>query len=523
MAPRLVPVDHDPFADAPKPSRLSPVDYDPFATVPQSGPIEAVGDIGRSFIKGVAGGKEATPEDAADRANAIQQVIGRKVLRGRGVEQRPVSPEQYRPFFQEQQQEMKAAGDRAGWAGTVAEFGGMVAGAGKIGKAVEMGQGAVKAAPVIGAALASPWAGAAATGGILGVSGAQGTDQNKLIAALLGSGAGLAGQAAGNAIAGGVSKAAGAFNAKPNIPSPENLGGMKRAAYQEAENAGVVYSPEFFQTVQQKVVPTLTRLGFDKDLQTTVTPVLRRLEQAGQQNHTLEGVDILRQVAAGAYKPGDKKTNSMVRAIIGAIDDTQSNPGAAVIMGDAATGSAAITRARELAAREFKAAEVQRKLDMARNQADSANSGQNIQNATRQRLKDLLNRPDKTRGFSPDEMDALRSSVRGTPAQNTLRWAGNAIPSQGIGAIMSGGAGAMALGPVGAIGLPLVGMGLKKSSDKLAERNVEKLLEIIRAGGSRAATLPKENAVQRLAKTERDRLARLLMMGGITAGAPLTQ
>lgn len=488
-----------------------------------AGPVQAAEDIGRMMLKGAAMGKEATPEDAADRANAIRQSIGRKVLRGRMPEAAPVTPEQYRPFFEEQQREQKAAAERAGGAGTAAEILGAVAGGGKVAEGINLVTGIARGLPMVGGLISNPWAGAAATGGILGASGAQGTDQNKLLAAGIGAGAGVAGQAVGNAILGGVNKAAGAFNMKPAIPTREGIEAAKKAAYAEAEKAGVVFTPQFSQRIRAEIEPQLARMGYDPALQPKIAPVLSRIEQAGKENVTLPGVEVLRKVAGNAYEPGNKASNAMMRRIVEALDNRIGSPGPGeVIMGDAASGARALQSARKYAHIDFKLETVLRQMARAENQAMATNSGGNIQNATRQSLKSLLNNESKTRGFTADEMEALKTAVRGTAGQNLTRWAGNAIPSAGLGALASGSAGALALGPLG-VALPAVGYGLKKTSDKIADRNIQQLVKILAAGGSRAATKAPDNAVQRLTKAQRELILRAFGIGGAVSLPALAQ
>lgn len=523
MAPRLVPVDHDPFAEAPKQPRLTPVDNDPFAAAPQSGPIEATADIGRLMLRGAAMGKEATPEDAADRANALRQSMGRKVGRGRMPEQPAATPEQYRPFFQEQQQEMAAASKRAGLAGDVAEFGGLVLSGGKVGGAIEALGKASSAAPVVGKLLASPWTAAGATGAVLGASQAQGTDQNKLVAALLGSGAGIAGQAAGNAISGGVAKAAGIVNAKPQIPTREAIEAAKKAAYQEAENAGVVFTPQFAQRLRAEIEPKLANLAYDPAMQPKIAPVLARLEKAGQENNTMAGIEVLRKMAGNAYDPMNKSSNQMMGIIKREIDDAFANPApGTVLMGDTARGAKAIETGRKNAQIGFKLDDISKAQEVAKLQTATSGSGGNIDNNTRRKIAQALLMPGKGGGLTVDERAAAERLVFGSTGQNIARLAGKLSPSgNGLMAAVH----AVGAGATGGATLPLMalGMGAKGAADRMTQRNLNALEKVILAGGSRAATLPKENAIQRLARSERERLARLLMMGGITAGAPLAQ
>lgn len=408
----------------------------------------------------------------------------------------------------------QAARDRAGWAGTAAEVGGGMIPASRIAQGV----GAV--ANVLPRALAGAYTQAGVTGAALGAGSALGNDTDLATSAAIGAGAGVGGQAVANALMGGVNKVAGAFNRKPPIPSADEIRAAKKAAYDAADNAGVVYTPDLFKRVRADVEPELARMGYDPALQPSIAPVLSRIEQAAQTNTTLPGAEVVRRVAANAYKPGEKASNSMMTRIINALDDATANPRPGeVLMGDAAKGSRALLDARKNAAIEFKLEDVIRQLDKARTQAGSTWSGGNIENATRQKLRAILDNPSRSRGFTPDERAALDQAVMGSgPAHNAARLIGKLSP-QGSGLMAALGLGATAANPAMIAG-PVAGMAAKKTSEKITDANVKKLIEIISAGGSRSAAEAAPNAVQRLTQSERERLARFLMSGGVIAGVP---
>jgi hypothetical protein len=408
----------------------------------------------------------------------------------------------------------QAARDRAGWAGTAAEVGGTILPAGQIAK------GVAAAAGFLPRAVGGAYTQAAATGALTGAGSALGNETDLATGAAVGAGAGVLGQGAANAITGGVTKLAGVFNKKPAIPSPEQIRAAKQSAYQAADDAGVVYTPDLFKRVRADVEPELARMGYDPALQPSIAPVLSRLEQAAQTNTTLPGAEVVRRVAANAYKPGEKASNSMMTKIINALDDATANPRTGeVLMGDAAKGSNALLEARKNASIEFKLEDVMRQLDKARTQTGSTWSGGNIENATRQKLRAILDNPSRSRGFTADERAALDQAVMGSGSgHNTARLIGKLSP-QGSGLMAALGLGATAANPAMIAG-PIAGMAAKKTSEKMTEANVRKLVDIISAGGSRSAAEAAPNAIQRLAKSEREALARILMGLGVTTGVP---
>lgn len=487
------------------------------STISDLPPVQAVGDIARMVIRGAAMGKEATPEDAADRANALANIASRKFGRGRMPEMPVAKPEDYKPFFEGQQKEMKAAADRAGLAGNVAELGGTIATAGPIGNTVGALSKAASALPMAGRMLASPWTAAAGTGAILGASNAQGTDTGLGTGATVGAVAGLGGQAVGNALSGAVGKIAGAFSPKPIIPTADEIRAATSKAYKAADDAGVVYTPQLFQRIRDNVVNDISELGYSPKLQPKIAAVLEELGAASQGNVTLKGADVVRKIAGGAYDPGNQSSNKMMGIIKSKIDDALANekPGD-VLMGNASAGRAALEEARKNAQIGFKLNDIEKAQKIAELQTSAAGSGGNINNNTRRKIAQALLMPGKGGGLTPDEISAAQRVVSGTPTQNALRLVGKLSPSgNGLMAALH----AVGAASTGGASLPLmaVGAAAKPLADRATNANIQKLVEVIRAGGSRAATEPAPNAVQRLAKSERDRLVRALMVGGVVA------
>lgn len=486
-----------------------------------TGPMQAAQDIGRLMVKGAAGGKEATPEDAADRANALRQSMGRRM--GRNIDAPAATAADYQPFFADQQKEQLAAGARAGYAGTAAEILGSVATGAPIAKGIQAVGEAARAAPMVGRTLASPFTQAAAAGSIYGVSQAQGTDTDKLKAAGIGAATGLAGQAIGSALAGTVNKAAGAFNKAPAIPTAAEINLAKQAAYDAAERAGVVYTPELFKRIEKEAIDALTNLGYTPKLQPKIAAVLEELNKAGQGNVTMQGAEVIRKIAGGAYDPGNPSSNKMMGLLKQKIDEAMNAPKPGdVLMGDAAAGARALQEGRRNAQIGFKLDDIAKALEIAKLQTAAAGSGGNIDNNTRRKIAQALLMPGKQGGLTADEIAAAERVVYGTAGQNAARLAGKLSPEgNGLMTILHALGGAS----TGGMTLPLAGVGFaaKRVADKATEKNVQELVKVISAGGSRAATEAAPNAIQRLAKSERDALVRALTIGAIPSAFAVAQ
>ena len=119
-------------------------------------------------------------------------------------------------------------------------------------------------------------------------------------------------------------------------------------------------------------------------------------------------------------------------------------------------------------------------------QAAGANSGQNLGNATRQRVKGLLTNKGAARdraGFTDDEFNALRGVVEGSHTANVTRDLGNALGGgRGLGGTLAGGAGGAASGVAlggglagGAAGMAAV-MGTARGSRALSNLLTQRAL-----------------------------------------------
>lgn len=124
-------------------------------------------------------------------------------------------------------------------------------------------------------------------------------------------------------------------------------------------------------------------------------------------------------------------------------------PASDVVRGDAATAGRLLKQADADYAASKRAGLVEALIKRAELQAGSSNSGQNVNNATRQKLRTLLTNEKKTAGLSSAEMEQLERAVLGTRTGNAARFVGN----------MFGGSGALALVPGAGAGLGASAMG----------------------------------------------------------------
>jgi hypothetical protein len=157
-------------------------------------------------------------------------------------------------------------------------------------------------------------------------------------------------------------------------------------------------------------------------------------------------------------------------------------------------------------------------LDRADRRAGSTGSGGNVENATRQELRKILDNKKLMRGFKPDELDAIRTAVMGSGTQNTLRLLGKMSP-QGSGLMAALGLGWVAAMPEVAVPAMLIGASAKKGAEVMTKANAEYAKRLIASGGNRSALMGNPNAAQRMIEQYKPLLGRAIMSGALVGSA----
>ena len=299
------------------------------------------------------------------------------------------------------------------------------------------------------------------------------------------------------AIAGGFAPETTRMLTRPGIPAPTNdqLRAHADAAYQAADNAGVILSPQSLQRLRGSVDTDLANFGYDPALQPGIAPVLDRIDQAGQQNATLKHVDLIRRVAQNAARDGSPSQRAAANQIIDHIDNFLENlqPND-VVTGNAPAAVDALSTARSLWSRLRKSEMIDQAFYKAENRAASTGTGGNEENAIRQNIRQILDNPKKARSFSKDERALMERVVRGGPVEYVARILGKFSPLSstlpaaytamtGIGASLG------TTNPVFAIPAG-VGLVAKPIAEALARGNVEALSEAVRRGSVHAPRAP---------------------------------
>lgn len=405
------------------------------------------------------------------------------------------------------------AKERAGLAGTAAEIVGTMLPAGALANSALSATRFAGNAGLMGRSAAMGVDGAA-----LGAVQATGYDQDPLAGAGVGFASGFGGNLLGEGISAGMSKAAGAFNKKPQVMTAEQLKQTGGAAFDRAKNAGVIFKPESVGRLRDTVYNDMAEFGYDPALHPGAAVVFDRLTRLSEGGNVgMDGLQSVRKIAGRAYNPQNPENNKLLAMLTERLDDFAASAGPDdILTGNVKAATDALAEGRDYWSRFRKLEKVQDLVDAAERRAATTGSGGNIENATKQNLRKILDNKKMMRGFTPDEIKALEAAIFGVGGQNALRLVGKMSP-QGSGLMAALGLGGAATMPQVAIPAMLLGAGAKATSDAITRSNVEAVKNLVAAGGSKSALEGSKNAFQRLTEAQRETLIRILMSGGLVA------
>lgn len=274
--------------------------------------------------------------------------------------------------------------------------------------------------------------------------------------------------------------------------SPAELKAASRAAYKEADEAGVIFTPTGVSRVSREVKEAATEFGFDPIIHPQFARALVRLDEVASGNVTFKGMDVLRKVAKSAASSTKDEERALGMMMIEKIDDLMENSRQfEALTGHTEKAADAMRRARELWGRARRTELIEEAVVRAERRAGSTGSGGNIDNATRQNLRAILDNPKKARMFTEAERKQIDKVVRGTAGLNTLRGLGKLSP-EGNGLMMSIGgamsAGAVLAHPAMAIP-PVTGFVAKRLADRGTNKAVNNLLDVVSSGAKRRNAL----------------------------------
>jgi hypothetical protein len=280
---------------------------------------------------------------------------------------------------------------------------------------------------------------------------------------------------------------------QPKVPTAQELKAAGSAGFEQARNLGVDYSPDAVKSMVDDIARSLQEAGIDSITAPKTSALLAKAgaipeAEDGAVVASLNNLISLRKALQEAAGSGDATERKAASSAIDALDGfiAQADP-SSVVAGTASTAGSVLDTARGNYAAAMRSDTVTRAVTKAERNAAKSNSGQNLDNATRQRLESVLDKD--ARGWTPEEKQLLDDIVRGKHGANVARFVGNFLGGGGgLGSLVSTtvgtGIGAAIGGVPGAIvggTLPAaVGTTAKQIGASITRKQASKLDELLR-------------------------------------------
>lgn len=216
-----------------------------------------------------------------------------------------------------------------------------------------------------------------------------------------------------------------------NPQATESLGvDIAQDAFNQGFRQGT--APQAFRTVVEELGRPMAegRAATVSDL-VSAKGALRRIVEAG--------TDF-----AGRLNPDATVASQAIRRIDQYLANVPAND---VVGGNAAAAGNVLRDAQGNWGAYRRSGDIDRLVQMAEHRAGSTYSGGNVNNATRQNLRKLLDSPKRTAGYTAEERAALERAVLGTRTGNALRYLGRRFGAHGpLGSLATIGSGSAAGG-----------------------------------------------------------------------------
>jgi hypothetical protein len=295
-------------------------------------------------------------------------------------------------------------------------------------------------------------------------------------------------------------------NIRP-APSVEELKASATKNYESPEVKGLEVKPTVIRNFGEAAEAALTNDSFDPAVAEKTYTLLRNLQKVPEESViTGKNINTLRKLFGKlATDAVGTSEGAAASKVIGYLDEALSKvPKSEVVAGDINAAASKLEAARGDYAAASQAEGIDNKTIAAKLRADSTNSGQNVANNIRQNLRSVVDptKPKEGRGLLPDELDAAKTIVEGTPVQNAMRTSANylgKLQGTAIGAVTGS-----LFGPAGAaIGAALpstAGFMLKGLANRMTIKQAQKLSEMIRSRAPLASSAEKfEEAAAKMA------------------------
>lgn len=216
------------------------------------------------------------------------------------------------------------------------------------------------------------------------------------------------------------------------IPTTEELKATAGKLYKFADDSGVSFKKNAFQSFATKTAAELRKEGVDPTLAPKAEAALKRLEDSATQPITLSELDRLRRIALIAAMSETAADRNFGGQLIQRIDDfiEKASPNQFRVQDPKAID--ALKEARQLWKQGKKTQILEKLFDVAELRAETNFTQAGMEQALRSRLTNLAVNEKLMRSFSKTEQEAIRDAARGGSLQNFFRYVGKLAPTSVI-------------------------------------------------------------------------------------------
>lgn len=264
-------------------------------------------------------------------------------------------------------------------------------------------------------------------------------------------------------------------------PTIEGLKQTARGVFKEIDDLGVTVNPSSTTRLSGELASITRKQGFNPTIHPKVNAALKEFDAVAGRPQSLSEIDTLRRVASSAAKSLEPDEARLGNMMINKIDDFLDSAGRKELSGTTKNIGAKYRDARQLWRRAKKSEQIEEAFSKAQLQATG------FENGIRNQFRSILNNKKARKGFTSEELDAMRQVVKGTTLQNTAKMIGRFGFSEGQASNMLMGSvgvagGAAVGGPAGAVAVPLIGNISRSLAQKLTRKGAERADLIVRAG-----------------------------------------
>ncbi|KKN77949.1 hypothetical protein LCGC14_0355140 [marine sediment metagenome] len=269
------------------------------------------------------------------------------------------------------------------------------------------------------------------------------------------------------------------------------------ALFQKVRGSDAVISLDSYQNALAKLETSIFKSGFDSALHPIAASALKAISKRLGSELDMQDLMIVRRQIKNAANSLNRDEARIGSKMVAHIDDYVNGLTADdLVSGSAEKAGETLKKARRLWAKMSKSEEIDDIFEYARNQASG------FENGLRIGFRALLKDKRRIKGFTKDEVKAMREVVAGNFTRNVLKRLGKLGPGTGqqtnmLGFGLGSGGGAAvgsAFGPIGAaagaIGVPVLAHGAQKLGERGTRLAAEKARALAAGVRPRIKTVP---------------------------------